>query len=363
MCLAPPSGTSALKEHQHSGVCVFDWYHRSSLLDALSLAPSIPLDHLQLLKMANAPTRQTSDTDLNQFNIWMRSQPWFQEWHRQRGLNPSGNSNRKLTDREQAELESLMRQNGVQLDSGMHIDSGGSLNQKNRLGRNLAIGAGLTAATLATMGAAGAGPMAGLFTGATPAATAGGTGATLTGMSGAPIVAVGAPTVAGSTTAGGAGMFSTLANVLKNPATRTVLSGVGRMVAGAGDAAAANRGTQIEAQLAHDQLKLTAEREGRARQSDAYRKAMLGQLASSYQPSTRPAGSEGRYSQGFITPEAREAGALLYSQGMDQLRQGSAPSITPYSELPTKPGMFERLASYAGPGLSMFDLLAEARNR
>src|SRR5688572_19396209 len=119
--------------------------------------------------MANVPNRQTSEADLNTFNIWMRSQPWFIEWHRQRGLNPSGNGNRKLSRDEQGQLERLMQQNGVPLDGGMHIDSGGSANQKNRLVRNAAITAAVVGGSILTAGAAGMGPAAGLFGSAAPA--------------------------------------------------------------------------------------------------------------------------------------------------------------------------------------------------
>lgn len=70
-------------------------------------------------------------------------------------------------------LRVRLARRGLPVPSGMHIDQAGNLNQKNRLGRNVAIGVGVTAATLATMGAAGVGPMAGAFGSGGGAATGG----------------------------------------------------------------------------------------------------------------------------------------------------------------------------------------------
>lgn len=157
-----------------------------------------------------SPTRKTSERDLNQFNIWMRSQPWFAQWMSTRGLNPSGNGNRKLTRDEQSDLEGVLASHGVPLDSGLHIDSGSSVNQKNRLVKNVAIGAGITGATLLTAGAAGAGPLAGLFGSAAPAVT--GTGAGLTA----------AGNFAASNAAGVVGGLGTTAHALVAPTVAAV---------------------------------------------------------------------------------------------------------------------------------------------
>lgn len=238
-----------------------------------------------------SPNRQTSEQQLNEFNIWMRSQPWFQQWHQQRGLNPSGNGNRKLSRAEQSELENLMRQNGVNLDGGMHIDSGGSLNQKNRLGRNIAIGAAATGAALTGFGLAGMGPLSGL--GGAAGVGAGGTGAglnaagTFAAGAGAPGAAGGlgvtAGTLGGATAAGsGAAALPTLGstpigsgmgaapsvggasagggsflNTLQN-GSRTAgridrgLDMAGRLAGGTADQRAMDRGVETEFNLLND---------------------------------------------------------------------------------------------------------------
>lgn len=165
------------------------------------------------------PTRQTSEADLNQFNVQLRSQPWYQQFFQERGLDPN---NVQLSRRQQGELEALMQANGLPLQSGMHIDQAGNLNQKNRLGRNVAIGAGIAtggyfaapalAGALGAGGGAGGGAAAGgagaagggAAAGAIP--TIGGTALT-TGMAGVAPSLAGASTLAGgaAATGGGAG--------------------------------------------------------------------------------------------------------------------------------------------------------------
>lgn len=327
----------------------------------------------------NTPNRQTSEDQLNQFNIWMRSQPWFIEWHRQRGLNPSGNGNRKLSDGEQAQIESLMRANGVQLPNGMHVDSGGSLNQKNRLARNIGIGAAVTGAALTGLGAAGIGPMSGLFASTAPIATSTATTAGLgavpeLGVSAIPsvlgtsgVAASSAPLTFGSIATGATkapSMFSRIGSALRNP---QVIGAAGQMAGRASQAAAENRGAQTAAQmdydrmgLERDQIKLQAEESARKAQSDAINKAVYGQYLANWQPSVpedfKP------YAGNIQAPseEARAAGRLLYDQANELMKSGKYtdvnPQLTPFSEYPTRPGTMERVGNYVAPALTFYGL-------
>lgn len=120
----------------------------------------------------STPTRKTSEVDLDKWNTAMRATPMYQAF-----LQSIGQAGKpvKLSRSQQSDLEGRLAAAGTPIPKGMHIDQGGNLNQKNRLGRNVAIGAAVTGATLATMGAAGVGPMSGLFGTAAPeAAGAGG---------------------------------------------------------------------------------------------------------------------------------------------------------------------------------------------
>lgn len=105
------------------------------------------------------PTRKTSESSLNEFNAWMKDQPWYQQFMQSAGMwdRPAN-----LSRGQQSQLESIMARNGVTVPSGMHIDDAGNLNQKNTLGKNVAIGAGIGAGALTGFGLAGMGPLSGL---------------------------------------------------------------------------------------------------------------------------------------------------------------------------------------------------------
>lgn len=117
------------------------------------------------------PNRGTSEASLDTWNRALRASPAYQQFMRRYGLSTDGRV--QLSRSQQASLEAELKANGFHIPSGMHIDQGGNLNQKNRLGRNVAIGAGLVGGGLAAAGAAGAGPLAGLFGGGSGAAAAG----------------------------------------------------------------------------------------------------------------------------------------------------------------------------------------------
>ncbi|MDA1095304.1 MAG: hypothetical protein O3A25_18890, partial [Acidobacteria bacterium] len=85
------------------------------------------------------PNRGTSELSLDQFNIAMRASPLYQNFMQQRGLPTDGRV--RLSRSQQSALERVLARAGVPLPSGMHIDQGGNVNQRNRLGRNVAISA------------------------------------------------------------------------------------------------------------------------------------------------------------------------------------------------------------------------------
>ena len=131
------------------------------------------------------PNRGTSEQWLDDWNQQMRASSIYQNFMRQRGLPTDGRV--RLSREQQGELEAALRAAGMQIPSGMHIDQGGNLNQKNRLARNVAIGAGVVGGGLAAAGAAGAGPFAGMFggsgaAGAGSAATGAGFEGSIAGM-------------------------------------------------------------------------------------------------------------------------------------------------------------------------------------
>lgn len=329
-------------------------------------------------------TQKMNEEQINALNLAMRQQPWYQDFFRSRGLNPD---RVQLSGSQQAALSALAAANGFQLGDRMKIDAAGNINQKGGFAgmptwAKIAISAAPAAATLG-FGAAGIGPAAGLFgsggagaagTGATTAAGAAGASSSLPTLASASLTSglgvspslTGASTLGGviTTGAGYAGnratpsVFGKIADSLTNPSN--LMSMGGRVLGAMGQAGAQNRGAQIEAQLAadrmgleRDQLRLQAEKSARDNQSDAMNKALWGQYVSNYQPS-----GQGKLDHS-ISDEARAAGKTLYEQAAELMRSGNYTNVNPqttsYDQMPTKPGLMERIATYAAPGLSLFD--------
>ena len=157
-------------------------------------------------------TQSTSEQQINEINAWMRGQPWYQQWFQLRGLDP----NRvKLTEAERTELSQVAAQNGVQLGDRMKIDEAGNVNQKGGFAgmptwAKVAIGAAPVAATLG-FGAAGVGPLSGVFGGAAApgyAASVGAPAATEAAIFGG----AGATGAMGAAGAAGGGVLSKIFN-------------------------------------------------------------------------------------------------------------------------------------------------------
>lgn len=321
----------------------------------------------------NMPTQKSVGHDshaatINDFNLHMRQQPWYQEWFRQQGLDPN---HVQLSQAQRHGLQQLILQKGgVPPDAfnNMKIDPAGNLNTEHGFasqptwlkGIEIAgAGVGAAFAAPAVLGALGVGGAAPGVAVPSITGTTYGTGMaaglpSLAGMGTLPAVAgAGAGMTTGITGAAAPSLMSRIAGMAKNPAS--LLSSGGRALGAISQASASNRGTQIEAQMAHDQMQLEADQQRRAAESDAYRKTLYGQMAAGYQPSTRPAGAMGRDPNGFITDQARQAGQMLTDTSMAHLRNQDYPSITPMNQLPTKPGLMESIANYAGPAMSLFD--------
>jgi len=116
-------------------------------------------------------TRDTPERDLDAFNREMRQSAIYQDFLRANGLVDTGRGV-KMTRGQQGALEDRLREAGVQLPKDFHIDQGGNVNQKNRLGKYVAIGAG---AATAAFGIPGVFP--GVLTGGGGAAAGGATAA------------------------------------------------------------------------------------------------------------------------------------------------------------------------------------------
>lgn len=110
---------------------------------------------------SSVPTRKTAQGTVDEWNAQMRQSPVYLNFMQRNGLSTDGRV--KLSKSQQSALERDLASAGMPVPGGMHIDQGGNLNQKNTLGRNVAIGAAATGAALTGFGMAGMGPMSGLF--------------------------------------------------------------------------------------------------------------------------------------------------------------------------------------------------------
>lgn len=132
---------------------------------------------------ANLGYGKQSETTIDNANQAMRQMPFYQNYMRAHGQDPGHPT---LTKSQSQELLKLAQGAGFVVDEGnMEMDDHGNFNPKGHKLRNTLIIAGIAAATVATMGAAGAfaGPAVGGGTAATGAGA--GTAAGLAGVEGA----------------------------------------------------------------------------------------------------------------------------------------------------------------------------------
>jgi hypothetical protein len=350
-------------------------------------------------------------TQINDLNLHMRQQPWYQTWFQKQGLDPN---QVKLSDSQRSALAQEAARNGMPLPPHMIIDPAGNTNTQHGFAgqptwlKILEVAAPVAAT--AGFGAAGIGPMAGMMgagggagaagaaampevTGSlagaalpaaegTGAALAGGTGATLAGMTGGPVVAGGIPTISGLG-AGATGLTSGMA--ASTPAVTGMsgvtgtggalsgllgdhkdiaggLSDLGKTIGSATSAAASNRGLAGEFQQKYDQLMLDAQANQRTNESDAMRKLAqtdyINQGGSHYNPASPFSIGGKSYDNtdlGFgptpIGPGQSEGAQTLQSQLLKRLQPGGSYTPTNPSTF-TKPGTGETIGNWVGPAIS-----------
>src|SRR6185295_6727849 len=99
---------------------------------------------------------QKSEASIDHVNQWMRGTDWYNALLKSWGQDPA---NVHLADWQKEQVLRAAQANGVVVDeghNGMEIDDAGNFNPKGHKLRNTLIVAGIAAATIATMGAAGA---------------------------------------------------------------------------------------------------------------------------------------------------------------------------------------------------------------
>jgi hypothetical protein len=303
-----------------------------------------------------------SDTSINQFNLKIRTSPWYQEWFASKGLDPN---KVQLDKKQREELKGLVeQQTGFKFPGDMKIDPAGNLNEKGGwaglpTGVKIAL---IAAAAVGTAGAAGAvgGPaaVANAVPGvsgslapvlpATPAALAGGSGA-LAGIGGA--------------TGAGLSTMDRIGSLIK-PAAGAV--------AGATEAAAQRQALGAQQQLQANAQDISGEAnfqsqqqsmaELEAKQQELARKNLY-RASVAKSPSVSP---ENRAGAPTFSPEMLEGLTNLEKQAL--LRTAEEPQYTTSKmrkprdyqpldvEAMSKPSTMQTIGNWLAPGLSLADI-------
>lgn len=299
----------------------------------------------------NEFTRSTGEDEIDRFNQWLRSQPW---WEAARRIGPEA-------------VERQLAAQGVRIPDAFHVDDAGNLNQKSRLKRNLLIAGAIGGGALGGLGLAGLGPLGGLGGGAAaapsaagaaaPAAAATGGGVGLgpfAGMTGAASGAGGAAAAggAGAAAAGAGGGF-----LGKLPG---ILGGIGKVASGIQQGRAAGRAQDQTAGILADRNALDFAKFNlqapQVRQQTAARGDMMANVQDVVLPRPRGgAGVQGGTRPSLLSDSSRQLGRDISRQALlDQMAPPMKPRPMP------EPGVLDDIAGglgYAGligEGLGLF---------
>jgi hypothetical protein len=231
----------------------------------------------------------TQDSEVDNFNKWLRVQPWYVQYLRSIGQDPASVH---LSDGQRKQLSQVMEQNGAPVSEDMNVDSSGNVHKDGHLLRNLLIGGGLAAGAVFG-GPSLVGLLGHLLSGGAAAGTAGAAVPALEGGAtiGANLAGAGALGVGGAALAPAAGDFvgpllsgatgsaasggtksaigSVLGNLLKNPQG---LADVSSMLGSYAQQDAANRLTAAALQQSYDKARIDAAAATRSQENDAMRK-------------------------------------------------------------------------------------------
>jgi hypothetical protein len=161
----------------------------------------------------------STEASIDQVNIWMRSTPWYQNQMRAWGQDPGHPT---LSEDQSTQIKRMAQANGVTVDEGnVELDDHGNFNPIGHKLRNTLIVGGVAAATIATMGAAGAFSAAAL--GPTTAGTMASTASVVGGSAIPASLAIGGGTAAA---AAGAGTYASMLARYGLPAAGNLVNGV-----------------------------------------------------------------------------------------------------------------------------------------
>jgi len=321
-----------------------------------------------------------SDTSINQFNLKIRTSPWYQEWFQAKGLDPN---KVQLTKDQRNELKAIVEQNtGFKFPGDMKIDPAGNLNEKGGwaglpTGVKVAL---IAAAAVGTAGAAGAlgGGAAGVGAGGTGSGVAAAAGAPTAASTGMGLGALGTTAGVGSTL----GTIGTVANAVKSGGSTmdkigNILRG-GAGAVGAATEAAAQRQAQeddslyraqqsnMQGENAFQSQQLAQAREEAAQRDEARKNLYRASIMKNPQFSVEnPRGAQ------TFSPEMMEGLTNLEKQALSRTADTPqytsakmrAPQFAPLDpqalSQTSRPGTMETIGNWLAPGLSLTDLLTD----
>jgi len=306
-----------------------------------------------------------SEQELDTNNDAWRTTPLYQEAMASLGVDPSKPI--KLSEKQREQLHQFVASPGMVLPHGTEFDPAGNVNRDDRgfaesgLGKSL-IAAGAIGASMFIPGVA---PF--VLNGLQSA------GSTLAGAGGSA-----ASTAAGGS-GGGMGLLSTIGNVAgKLGGWGDLVQAGGRILQGGADASAANRGTQLEAEMAGNQLNQTAynswmqqlrdrEATGAATRNDAWKAVQQGQYVSDWKQPTQKFSPYTRDLQG-PSDEMRNAGRVRQDDAFSRLAGNPIP-MPEQQRFNLDPKLlqgsaWEKLQGYLGTGMDVAgDLMGGGTSR
>lgn len=290
--------------------------------------------------MANLKQDERGQNDLN---VQLHSQPWYQDFLRTSGQNPT---RVHLSDQQRHTLEALAAQHGVTLPSGVQFDPSGNVNEQHGFAgqpgwlKGLEIAGALAPAAIfgapALAGAFGAGGGGGAAAGGGLAASVGAPAATEAGIFGA---------------AGAGGAAASTGGILGG------LSAAGRLAGGVLGTRAQNRAAEADYGLASDRTALSAANLRMGAEGGRERQLIGADLTSSMKPPTDPR-AQPFLSGSTVSPDTI---ALIRQRAQGALASGS--DVPTMSTMP-KPGKTDSILNalnYAGTGLDALKFLKGGR--
>lgn len=307
--------------------------------------------------MAKVPDKKTNEAALDEWNQQFRMSPERAEFLQLMGVDPNGPI--RLSDSQREQFKKFLASKGINLPAGMEIDPAGNLNQNE--------GVGKYATNPWVLGSLAAGSM--LIPGVGTAVLSG------LGKAGSAIGrATGFGGGAGAGAAGGAG-----GGLFRDIMDSGVIGLAGELLGDAADTSAHNRGVQMDAQQAEALFNLQQDKQYRDALADRERVGMetgnnalkniqrteyIANNQGYTPPSVQSQGQQRQLaSYGFgpkASTETEKAGAAGIGQEALQRLQGGNPipqvqAPTPFEFENKEPGLFENVAQWTAPGLSLWD--------